>query len=180
MEDEISFLGYHLVRCYVSFREDMSPLNSCLDILQIPGEDRCFETPKSLLRRSVAGSNASWKDVWISRGCDHSHRIRVWFMCTYICHKIQLNVGRYTIHGCYGINWYPRGRQSTNKNPVRRKPRQTVRFFCPVPPKVFVGGWAWELRTMENNESTSPDAQSVWIICLHELWKMAAFKGKCR
>jgi len=41
------------------------------------------------------------------------------------------------------------GEKSTSQNF-----RQTVRFFCPVPPKVFVGGWAWELRTMESNKST--------------------------
>ena len=76
----------------------MSLLNSSLDIQNPPNTQWLGDLKplKSLLRRSVAGSNASWKDVWISRGCDHSHRIRVWFICTYIYHKIQLNVGRYT------------------------------------------------------------------------------------
>ena len=42
---------------------------------------------------------------WVSSQCFWrlAHRIHVWYIFTYIYHKNQLNVGKYTIHGWYGL-----------------------------------------------------------------------------
>ena len=49
--------------------------------------------------------------VFIFRGCEiettnHSHSIHVWYICLHLPYftiKKEPNVGKYTIHGCYGI-----------------------------------------------------------------------------
>ena len=101
---KVSFTWYH----------GESPSNHHLGVYNVSFSKYLIRKSKSYwdLRNSISHSmTRGWQfsesdkfRCHVQLGKFDPHRIHVWYIYLHInCHKHQLNVGKYTIHGSYGI-----------------------------------------------------------------------------
>ena len=94
----------------------------------------------------------------------HTHRIHGTGIFTYIYHKHKLNVGRYTIHGSYGINFV--------QDKIRGK--LSPFFHWPIPRDPITlseDDWGVQSPPQQSMSVSLPFSEGDWILTVCWLFK---------